>query len=321
MLEPTCELTTILVSYNTRHLLDECLRALRVATQSLSSSQIIVVDNASRDLSADYLADRYPEIELIRSPANVGFGRANNLALARTSGKFVLLLNTDAFVEPEVISRTLAFMASHEDCGIVGVRLIGRDGIEQPSSRRFPTPWNIFLKRSGFHRFFPKVALVDGPRFVPPSAESCDWVPGCYYLIRREVIEQVGLFDPKYFLYFEEVDHCFAAKQRGWKVYCDPASTVVHIGGESAKSDGPVSAEGRQVGTLEIESALLFFRKNHGLEAVLLHVLLDAAADLIIALRCLKSPAHNDSFGFRWRRISSTLALCWRTSFGSVSTR
>ena len=315
------ELTTILISYNTKHLLDECFVALARSTAALASSDIVVVDNASRDGSADYIAERYPDVTLVRSPQNVGFGRANNLAWPHAGGSFILLLNTDAFVAPDSLARSLAFMKDNPRCGIVGARLVGRDGVEQPSFRRFPTPINSFLRRSGFSKWFPSVALVDSERLVPASASECDWVPGCYYLIRRELIEQVGLFDPRYFLYFEEVDHCFAAKQAGWSVFCDPSTTVVHIGGESAKSDGPVSSAGRQVSTLEIESALLFFRKNHGISCVVAHVLLDAAADAIIALRCLGSGNHNDSVRFRVRRIGSTLRLCLRTRLGSRPTR
>lgn len=321
-MNPTsCTLTTILVSYNTRHLLDECLAALKAASATLGETQVIVVDNASRDGSAEHLEQHHPEAMLIRSPTNVGFGRANNLALPFVKGQFVLLLNTDAFIAEDSLTKSLAFLAAHPRCGIVGARLVGRDGEEQPSARRFPTPLNIFLKRSGLHRQFRGVPLVDGPQFVPPAASECDWVPGCYYLIRREVIQQVGLFDARFFLYYEEVDHCLAAKRAGWSVVCDPSTSVVHIGGESAKSDGRVSSEGRQVGVIEIESAFLYFRKNFGAATVILHLVLDVMADLLIALKSGLNRSESDSLGFRWRRIKSTVGLCFRTRLGSSPTR
>ncbi|POZ99712.1 glycosyltransferase family 2 protein, partial [Pseudomonas sp. MWU12-2312b] len=106
----------------------------------------------------------------------------------------------------------------------------------QPSCRYFPTPLNVFMARTGLERFFPGVKKVDDMTWDHNSVRECDWVPGCYYLIRREVIDQVGLFDPRYFLYYEEVDHCKRVKQAGWKVVYYPHTTVVHIGGESAKS-------------------------------------------------------------------------------------
>ena len=98
---------------------------------------------------------------------------------------------------------------------------------------------------------------MDGPNFVPAVAAPCDWVPGCYYLIRREVIDQVGLFDPRFFLYYEEVDHCRAVKAAGWQVMFYPDTTVVHIGGESARSDAQITPVGRQISALQIESELL----------------------------------------------------------------
>jgi N-acetylglucosaminyl-diphospho-decaprenol L-rhamnosyltransferase len=100
------------------------------------------------------------------------------------------------------------FMEVNPCCGVLGVKLVGRDGALQPSCRYFPTPWNVFLAKTGLQRLFPGTRLVDDMTWDHASVRECDWVPGCYYLIRREVIERVGLFDPRYFLYYEEVDHC-----------------------------------------------------------------------------------------------------------------
>jgi len=99
-------------------------------------------------------------------------------------------------------------MDSHPQTGILGVKLLGRDGVLQPSCRYFPTPWNLFLTKTGLNKLFRNIKLVDDMAWSHDAVRDCDWVPGCYYLIRREVIDQVGLFDPRYFLYYEEVDHC-----------------------------------------------------------------------------------------------------------------
>ena len=132
-------------------------------------------------------------------------------------------------------------MDSHPRCGVLGVKLVGPDGSLQPSCRYFPTPWNVFLATTGLNRFFPGTRLVDDMSWDHASVRECDWVPGCYYLVRREVIERVGLFDPRYFLYCEEVDHCRAVRQAGWSVIYYPFTQVVHIGGESAESEGPLT--------------------------------------------------------------------------------
>src|SRR5262249_38792404 len=262
------DVTVIVVSYNTAHLLDRLFAALDSARAALKL-QVIVVDNASRDNSLEILRTQYPDVELIENPINVGFARANNQALPAARGRYLLLLNTDAFVWPDTLQMTVDFMDSHPRCGVLGVKLVGLDGSLQPSCRYFPTPWNVFLAASGLNRFFPGTGLVDDMSWDHASVRECDWVPGTYYLVRREVIERVGLFDPRYFLYYEEVDHCRRVRQAGWSVMYCPFTQVVHIGGESAATEGPITQAGRQISVLQLESELLYFRKYYGVVGVL----------------------------------------------------
>jgi N-acetylglucosaminyl-diphospho-decaprenol L-rhamnosyltransferase len=211
------DVTVIVVSYNTARLLERTLSALQAGRGTLKF-QMIVVDNASHDNSIEFVRAKYPEIELIQNTTNVGFGRANNQALPLARGRYVLLLNSDAFVSPDTLPKTVEFMDAHLDCGILGVKLVGPDGSLHPSCRYFPTPWNIFLTTTGLQRFFPSTRPVDDMSWDHASIRDCDWVPGCFYLVRREVIDRIGLFDPRYFLYYEEIDHCRAVRKAGWKV-------------------------------------------------------------------------------------------------------
>ncbi len=314
-------LTVVLVSYNTRNLLSPCLQALQAALQCSGPAKIIVIDNASADGSAEHLASQHPEVQLIRSQTNLGFGRANNLALPYLNTPYLLLLNTDAFVTPNALSSTLAYMASHPRCGILGAKLTSRDGSLQPSCRYFPTPLNSFLERTGLGRWMPGVQAVDDMQWDHATPRDCDWVPGCFYLVRREVVEAVGLFDPRYFLYFEEVDHCQAAKRAGWQVSYFPDTTVVHLGGESAKSLGSISAAGRQIETLQIESALLYFRKNHGLGGAVLHWLLDTVADGILIAKAVLKARGWGTVHYHWRRMLGSARLALRTRLGTQPTR
>jgi len=208
-----------------------------------------------------------PLIKLWECPfntENVGFGRANNQALPNIQGKYVLLLNSDAFVSPDTLEKTIVYMDTIPKCVVLGVKLIGRNSELQPSCRYFPTPWNIFLNSTGLSRFFKNVQMVDDMEWDHASSRQCDWVPGCYYLVRRKVIDQADLFDPRYFLYYEEVDHCFSAKNAGWEIHYYPLTSAIHIGGESAKSEGELTTGGWQIEEMQIESELLYFRKNHG---------------------------------------------------------
>jgi GT2 family glycosyltransferase len=315
------DVSVLIVNYNTSHLLKELWDALMRSKGALSL-QTIVVDNASRDDSVSVLRRDYPDAQLIVNADNVGFGRANNQALAAGArGRYVLLLNTDAFVAPDTLTKTVRYMDAHPDCGILGVRLVGRDGELQPSCRYFPTPWNVFLARTGLARFLPKVRMVDDMSWNHASVRECDWVSGCYLLVRRDVIDQIGLFDPRYFLYYEELDHCFAAKRAGWKVVFFPDTQVVHIGGESAKSDSALTSGGRQIQVLQIESELLFFRKNHGLGGLLASLLLSTLADLILALKHLLKGNGLAGLSTHWSHTCAVWRLFARTRRGTVPTR
>jgi len=312
------DLSIIVVNYNTRHLLHEMMAAVERAAGGLAL-QLIVIDNASRDGSADCIRENWPHVELLANDANVGFGRANNQALPLIRGRNVLLLNTDAFVRPDSFHVALNVLQQHPECGIVGVRLVGRDGLVQPSCRYFPTAWNLLLVRTGLTKLFPWTRLVDDMPWDDRKAAECDWVPGAFLLIRRPVINQVGLFDPRYFLYYEEVDLCRAAKGRGWTVRYCPGTDVVHIGGESAKSDGNLSSSGRQLPALQMESELLYFRKHYGLPGVLGSLALGLLGDAVLATKQLLGKGRGAGRPFSQSALALRLFL--QTRFATLPTR
>ena len=316
------DLTALIVNYNTRDLLRPCVDALRASAAAAGLRlQIVIVDNASRDDSVALLNADFADCELLFNTANVGFGRANNQALALARGGLVLLLNTDAFVAPDSIGRTVRYMDSHPACALLGVRLVGRDGVLQPSCRYFPTPWNEFLVRTGLNRWFPGTRLVDDMAWDHASPRECDWVPGCYYLVRKSVVDRVGLFDPRFFLYYEEVDHCRAVKAAGGQVMYCPETTVVHIGGESAKSDSVITAGGRQISALQIESGLLYHRKHHGRAGVWLTAVLAAIGDAWLSLKCLLKLQGLRAAQRCWAHTATTWSLLRKTAWGARPTR
>lgn len=314
------DISVILVSYNTIEMTKKALNDLFASVGGLKI-EVFMIDNASKDGSADVLRREYPNIKLIENTQNVGFGRANNQAVPLVQGRYVLLLNTDAFVQTDTLIKTIQFMDMHPQYGMLGVKLLGRDGDLQPSCRYFPSSWNIFLERTNLKQFFKNTQLIDDMNWDHNSVRDCDWVPGCYALIRKIVIDQVGLFDPRYFLYYEEVDHCLAAKRAGWQVVYYPDTTVVHIGGESAKQEAAISSKSRQIEALQIESELLYFRKNYGLLGVLNHLFLNSLGDFILFLKALiklKSPAD---VLFNLKRAWFVLHMFFRTRFAQVPTR
>ena len=314
------DVTAIIVNYNTRALLRPCVDALRAGAVGLQL-QIVIVDNGSRDGSPDVLRNEFTDCELLVNTDNVGFGRANNQALALARGRCLLLLNTDAFVAPDSVGQTMRYLDEHPVCALLGVRLVGRDGVLQPSCRYFPTPWNEFVARAGLQRFFPRTRLVDDMSWDHESPRECDWVPGCYYLVRKSVVDYVGLFDPRFFLYYEEVDHCRAVKAAGFQVVYYPHTTVVHIGGESAKSDAELTSAGRQISALQIESGLLYHRKHHGRCGLWLTVVLAILADMLLALKWLLRRRTLRGAVPYWKHAVTTWVLLRKTGWALRPTR
>lgn len=314
------DVTVLIVSYNTVHLLDRMFATLRAGLGSLKA-QIIVVDNASRDASVAHLRANYPDVELIANSVNVGFGRANNQALPFVRGRYVLLLNTDAFMSPDALVKTVQFMDGHREFGVLGIKLLGEDGSLQPCCRYFPTPWNVFALTVGLSRFLPGLRLVDDMSWDHASIRECDWVPGCYYLVRRETLDQVGLFDPRYFVYCEEVDHCRAVRAAGWRVVYYPFAHAIHLGGESAKSDGRLSQSGRQISRLQIESDLLYFRKQYGLSGLLVWVLLTITADVIVSMKSIMKRFEFAGAASAAKHSWTVLLLLFATGMASRATR
>jgi GT2 family glycosyltransferase len=264
----TPDISVVLVSFNTRDLLRDCLSTLRTETVGLCS-EVFVVDNVSRDGSADMVAAEFPEVKLIRTSVNLGFGGANNQAFPLAAGRYVVLLNTDAFLKPMALRRSIDAMDADPRIGLGGARLIGADGAWQASCRMFPSPLNDFLTLSGLAYKFPKSPFFgrqDHTWADPDQATDADWVPGAYSIIRRNVLEEVGYFDERFFLYYEEVDLCRRIKQAGYTVRYCPDVVVVHLGGQSSKTVTTLtmSKSGAQLELWRMRSAFLYYRKHHG---------------------------------------------------------
>lgn len=265
-------LSIIIVSYNTKEILRECLSRVKMHGAGIDA-EIIVVDNASSDGSPDMLRDEFPEVVLIVSEKNLGFAGGNNLGIRKASGRYVLLLNSDAYVLSGVLASTIAFMERTQDCGILGVKLIGENGEMQPCARMLPNPWLKFLVISGIAARFPESKLLGGPDYPWWSHDApreVGWVPGAYFLIRKELIDAIGGMDDRYFLYFEETDYCLQAARNGWRVMIFPEASVIHLGGESSKTtQQTMSTKGKQLVRFQLQSEYMYYRKNFGILRVL----------------------------------------------------
>ncbi len=263
------DISVVIVSYNTRELLRECLGAVAREAASISH-EIIVIDNASRDGSPDMVAGDFRDVCLIRSESNLGFGPANNRGFAQAHGRYVILLNSDAFPRPGALRLALDHMDARPQVALGGGRLLGRDDSWQPSARMFPSLFNDFLSASGLAARYSKSRLLgraDRTWANPLEAAQVDWLPGAYVIIRRAVLERVGYFDERFFLYYEEVDLCRRIKAAGYEIWYWPDIVTVHLGGESSKTINrlQVSSAGSQLTLWRMRSQLLYYRKHHHL--------------------------------------------------------
>jgi len=260
--------SVVIVSFNTREILRNCLSSLYEAIGS-RDIEVIVVDNASRDGSADMVASAFPRVVLVRSDVNLGFAAGNNAAFRRARGRHIVLLNPDTLLGSDALDRALAHMDAVPSVGMAGGRLLNRNGVDEPAARMFPSVLNDFLALSGLAARFPRSRLFgrfDRTWATASRPADVDWVPGAFAIIRREVLETVGDFDERFFLYYEEVDLCRRIKAAGWRVRYWPDIVVHHWGGESSKTltDQTFSSSGSQLTLWRMRSALLYYRKHHG---------------------------------------------------------
>ena len=262
------ELTIIIVSYNTCDILRQCLQKLYQNSGDLTF-EVIVVDNASKDNSVDMVRAEFPHVRLVNSQINLGFAAANNVAFRLGRGNYFILLNSDAFIQPNTLQQFYDRMEEQKKVGIAGGLLVNTNGSCEPSARLFPSLLNDFLQMSGLGSKFPKSRFFgryDRTWEHPEISCETDWVPGAFCIIRRSALKNVGYFDERFFLYFEEVDLCKRMKKRGYSIWYWGDLSITHIGGESSKtvSHELFSQAGAQLTLWRMRSQLLYYRKHKG---------------------------------------------------------
>lgn len=308
------KLSVIIVNYNVKYYLDQCissvLRAFEVMKKASSSdssvneevAEIIVVDNHSADGSVDYLEKRYPQmlypmVRFVRSAHNLGFARANNIAIRQSRGEYVLLLNPDTIVGEDALKASVDFMDAHEDAGAVGVRMLGAQGRRAMESRRgLPTPMVSFFKMLGFcnrwphHRLFGKYYMGYLPWDEPCQIEV---VSGAYCMLRRKALDEVGLLDEDFFMYGEDIDLSYRVLKGGYHNYYLPVD-ILHYKGESTQK-----SSFRYVHVF-YEAMLIFFRKHYSGMTFLLSLPIKTAiyAKGLMALVGMLSERMRKSLGF-----------------------
>ncbi|MBN2274973.1 MAG: glycosyltransferase [Bacteroidales bacterium] len=232
------DLSVIIVNYNVRFFLEQCLHSVYKSIHNINA-EVIVVDNNSVDRSCQMIREKFPDVILIENKVNAGFSRANNQAIRKARGRYVLLLNPDTVVQEDTFSACIQFMDSHPDAGCLGVKMIDGKGNFLPESKRgLPTPQVAFYKIFGLSALFP-----NSPKFGryhlgfldKDKIHQVDVISGAFMFLRKSVLDRTGLLDEDFFMYGEDIDISYRITQAGFKNYYFPETTIIHYKGESTK--------------------------------------------------------------------------------------
>ncbi|HLZ19484.1 MAG TPA: glycosyltransferase family 2 protein, partial [Smithellaceae bacterium] len=224
------DISFIIVNWNTKDLLRDCLESI-IKTVDVLAYEVIVVDNASKDGSVEMLSEQYPQVKAIANSENRGFGAANNQGFAAMKGKYALLINTDAVLTAGAVQKLWAFAEAHPDAAIVCGQLLNADGSKQNSIASFPTLLSLATNTSLLEYLFP--SRYPSKRYEHKEPLEVDSAVGACMMIRKKALDEVSFFDERYFFFFEETDMAYAMKKAGWRIYQVPDALTYHLQGQS----------------------------------------------------------------------------------------
>jgi len=254
------DVSVIIVNWNTRDILRDCLWSVYKQTKEIDF-KVIVVDNASSDGSAEMVKREFPQVRLIENTENRGFAAANNQGMTIAKGRYVLLLNPDTIVLDRAIEKTIAFADGQPEVAVVGCRVLNPDRTLQPTCFMYPSVLNMLLLTTYLSKLFPKSRFFGREQMTwwnRTNVREVDVVTGCFMLVRQEAIKQVGILDERFFMYGEETDWCYRFKEAGWRILFTQGAEIIHIGKASSNQMKP-----QMVWQLKA-SILLFFKKHRG---------------------------------------------------------
>lgn len=283
-------LSIIILSYNTRQLLKNCLKSVFGTIKKLKS-EVIVVDNHSSDDSVPMVKKEFPQAKLIANQQNLGFSRGNNQGIKKARGEYILLLNSDTIVQSGALSKMANYLKEHPRVGVVGCRLLNQDGSPQLSAGGFPSLLTCAIML--FWEHWHTSARVRGS-FA--QIKQVDWVMGAAMMIRKSVLDQVGLLDEKIFMYMEEIELCYRIKKVGGEVVFYPQAEITHLGRGSSRT-------GKKEPILNIYKGLVYFFQKHRspFELIILRLMLKTKALLALSWGYLKNDQYlKETYGQAW---------------------
>lgn len=266
------QISIVIVNWNTKELVCQCLESILGQTTTDEALQVIVVDNGSNDGSQEAIRLRYNTVELIENDRNLGFAKANNIGIGASTGKYVCLVNSDVIVPEGAIGEMYKFMEENRGVGLLGPRIVGPDGSLQVSCKNSPSLWGGFCAALGLRRVFPESSLFppeDMEDFPHDSIREVAAIAGCFWMARREAIDQVGRLSEDFFFYGEDLDWCRRFWRSGWRVIFYGAQHIVHFR-KASSSKAPDRFY------IEWHRSRLLYWKRHGnrLQQSVVHLIL-----------------------------------------------
>lgn len=267
-------LSIIILNYNTKNLLRNCLRSVEKAEKNGYSWETIVVDNASTDGSPEMVKKEFVWTRLIVNKKNLGFATGNNRGIKKSSGRYILLLNPDTLIQPETFKIMVDFMDKNPKVGAATCRIeLPNSQLDYSCHRGFPTPWNAFAYFSGLAKIFPKIKIFTGYTLAHLSLDQTHAIDsgcGAFLIIRREVGDEVGWLDEDYYWYGEDLDFCYRLKQKGWQIMFVPKTKIIHYKGAASgikKYSQDVTTATKKTKIRAIKSSTevmrVFFKKHY----------------------------------------------------------
>ncbi|MDA8174672.1 MAG: glycosyltransferase family 2 protein [Nitrospiraceae bacterium] len=301
------DISFIVVSWNAKEYLYKCLASIEKEAAG-HRSEVIVVDNASSDGSQAMVRERFPQVKLIISRENLGFAKANNIGIRQSRGKYLALINSDVEVLPGCIGLMTGYMEEHGKTGILGPQILDTHKNVQRSCMGFPTLWNSFCRALALDTIFPKSRLFGGFELTywpHNSTREVDIINGCFWLVRRSALQQVGVLDERFFIYGEDKDWCRRFWAQGWKIVYLHRACAIHYGGASS-SNAPVKF------FIEMNRAnLKYWGKHHGRSAqaclIVMTVVQSVIRCLLASVQYLIWPSKRADAAFKIKRSAALL--------------
>lgn len=269
------DISIIIVSFNTKELVSGCLDSIKVASSSLKT-EVFVVDNNSDDGTPGFIVKNYPWTRLIRNHQNVGFSKANNQALKKAIGHYILILNPDTRVMPDTLTSMVKFMGKHQDTAMATCRIeLANGNLDSDCRRHFPTPWRAFCHFSGLAKLFKGSKIFDQyyMGYLPDTRDhQIDSCAGAFMMVKKDALAKVGFFDEDFFFYGEDLDLCFRFKEAGYQIMYTPTAKIIHYKGaasgmkKASKHLSKATVESRKKAIAESVRAMELFYKKHYLK-------------------------------------------------------